>query len=330
MAKQKQIQKGIFMDLEVGVIQIKDDQNQRSHFEKDKLKSLGLSFKENSQLQPIIINLSDGDYWLVAGERRLRAADVSKRKTIECKVYKDLTDIQVIQMMLAENRDRVNLNPIEEAHGFQKLMELGVKIPAIATSEHCSVDKVSKRLDLLKLHADVQDMMTRERNPLPVHQALIIKQLPADKQVAAAKKAAPTNGQVATEAMVREMVETILQPNLPGTQPEERKAPKLVKDTAKLNVKDAKDFLKSKPVPIVLGSNGKIGINTDGQAYLERPTITIVCNNVNKNVIIAPSRLILDLEADDLVKVAKFVKEAAAAMAKKTSRKRTAKKTTKK
>ena len=326
--------------LTVKDIIITEGQNQRKDFDKKKIKTLSLSMKENTQLHPLIVNLVDGKYYLVSGQRRLKAAISGKQKIIECKIFTDLNKLQVIRMMLAENRHRVDLNPIEEAIGFEMLLSEGIKIGEIAASEQVSVDKIAKRLDLLKLHPDVQIMMTRERNNLPIHQALIIKQLPADRQLEIAKKAAPANGQVLTEASTREIVDEILGPKLPGIKTVEnetdnkpiRKAPKIPKKTASVDEKTAQQIIKSKPVPVTMGCTGKIGVNTDGQVYLVKPNLSFISTSAaGKNAIIEPKCLILDLDAEDLAKVAAFVQSVQGVVADKTSRKKKAvKKTAKK
>jgi len=324
---------GVIEHIDVEQIDIIDDHNPRIEFGQEKLLELGQSMEENTQLAPIIVHKNAYcRYDLVAGERRLRAAINVGQKTIEARVFEGLSKLRIIQMALAENRDRVGLNVIEEAYGYTQLMEHGIGIEQIAESEHCSADKIRKRLDLLQLDEDVQDMIVRQKNPLPIHQALVLKKLPKDEQYQVAKRAAPESGPVASEAMVREMVDDITKPKLPNSEPEpdqEQEENNIEpdklnpdgpdKETAETQEREkheeenkrlkkvASEVLKLKPIDVTCGIRGKMTVSEDGRVCIRKAVTTVKVGDKveTKNLPEIP----LDFEADDLVAVIGMIKK---------------------
>ncbi len=95
----------------------------RKHFEKEKLEALAESIKAHGLIQPIVVKpRKDGMYTIVAGERRWRAAKLAGLSEVPC-VEGDYTEKQVMELALVENLQREDLNPIEEAEGYRKLMD---------------------------------------------------------------------------------------------------------------------------------------------------------------------------------------------------------------
>lgn len=94
----------------------------RRTFSKDDLEELGRSIKEQGIIQPVIVRKNETGYELVAGERRLRASKASGLKKIPA-VVKDATDLELLQMSIVENIQRQDLNPMEEAEAYQRLMD---------------------------------------------------------------------------------------------------------------------------------------------------------------------------------------------------------------
>ncbi|AQT69939.1 putative chromosome-partitioning protein ParB [Anaerohalosphaera lusitana] len=208
-------------ELEVKSIIVPDGNNNRQRFDNQKLFELGESFKENSQLQPIIVNRVNDHNYLIAGERRLRAARAAGLAFVEAKVFEDLDELTVLRMHIAENRDREQLNVLEEARGMQRLADHGWEVKKIAEEYHVTDSTVRKRLNLLKLPDDVQEMIVRDENPLPTHQALCLVGLSESEARQLARRAAPFLGPVAGEAEVRGWVNELK---------EAKAGPKLVDD----------------------------------------------------------------------------------------------------
>ena len=95
----------------------------RKDFDDEKLEELALSIKEHGVIQPILVSHSEnGFYSIIAGERRWRAAKKAGIKTIPA-IIKDFDNLKIQEVALIENLQRENLNPVEEALGYKKLME---------------------------------------------------------------------------------------------------------------------------------------------------------------------------------------------------------------
>lgn len=95
----------------------------RKNFDKEKLEALAESIKEHGLIQPIVVKPADnGMYVIVAGERRWRASKLAGLKEVPC-VEGDYNEKQVMELALVENLQREDLNPIEEAEGYRKLMD---------------------------------------------------------------------------------------------------------------------------------------------------------------------------------------------------------------
>lgn len=94
----------------------------RKEFDKEKIMNLANSIKEHGIIQPLILKKQNESYVIVAGERRWRAAKEIGIKEIPA-IVMDLTDKQVLEISLIENIQREDLNPIEEAKAYKKLLE---------------------------------------------------------------------------------------------------------------------------------------------------------------------------------------------------------------
>jgi ParB family chromosome partitioning protein len=93
----------------------------RKKFKEKELAALSASIKEQGIIQPLLIRRLEDGYELVAGERRLRAAKLAGYRDVPC-VIKDLTEKQLLEMSLVENIQRENLNPMEEADAYHRLI----------------------------------------------------------------------------------------------------------------------------------------------------------------------------------------------------------------
>lgn len=109
---------------EIDIRKIKPNTYQpRKHFDEDKLEELAASIREHGVVQPIVVRkLAGGFYELVVGERRLRASQRLKLEKIPA-VIKELTDQQMIEIALIENIQRHDLDPVEEAAAYKRLLE---------------------------------------------------------------------------------------------------------------------------------------------------------------------------------------------------------------
>lgn len=131
----------------------------RKHFEEDALLELADSIKQYGVLQPLIVRKRKDYYEIIAGERRWRAAKMAGIKEIPV-IVKDYTEQEVVEIALIENIQRENLNPIEEAMAFKKLLtEFNLKQDEVAERVSKSRTAVTNSMRLLKLNEKVQQMI---------------------------------------------------------------------------------------------------------------------------------------------------------------------------
>lgn len=131
----------------------------RVDFSEERMLELEKSIVKDGLLQPILVRpLGDG-FEIVAGERRWQACKRLEKETIPAKILV-LNDVESQQVALVENLQRDNLNPIEEARGYRRLVELsGCKQKDLAVAVSKSSVFISNAMRLLDLPEDVQDMM---------------------------------------------------------------------------------------------------------------------------------------------------------------------------
>lgn len=136
----------------------------RKHFDDDELTELSESIKKHGVLQPIIVTeKTDGGYELVAGERRLRATKLSGLATIPA-IIKSFAPQEKLEVSLVENIQRSNLNPIEEAFAYKRLMdEFGLTQQAVAEKVGKSRPAVANSIRLLDLPEPVKAALVEQK-----------------------------------------------------------------------------------------------------------------------------------------------------------------------
>ncbi len=132
----------------------------RKHFDENDLTDLANSIKAHGVLQPILVRpIADGRYEIVAGERRWRAAQRAGLHSIPA-VVRELNEVEVVEIAIVENVQRTDLNPIEEAQGFQALIDrFGRTQQEIADAVGKSRPHIANMLRLLALPDDLQEMV---------------------------------------------------------------------------------------------------------------------------------------------------------------------------
>ncbi len=132
----------------------------REEFDEEKLKELSDSIKENGVIQPITIeDAKDGTFYIIAGERRTRASKMAglKKVPVQLSAYSEQKKLEVA---LIENIQRADLNPVEEAKAYYKLMELGgLKQEEVAQKVGKNRATVANAIRLLKLPEDIQNAL---------------------------------------------------------------------------------------------------------------------------------------------------------------------------
>lgn len=132
----------------------------RLYFDDEALRTLSHSIKTHGLAQPIVVRRKGVGYELIAGERRLRACKMAGMATIPA-IVRDISDKESLQLALVENLDREDLNPMEEAKGYRRLIdEFAMSQQEIADLFGRSRSAVANTLRLLKLPGEVQDAVS--------------------------------------------------------------------------------------------------------------------------------------------------------------------------
>ena len=181
--EQKIIEEATSEDIiEVNVDELRPNPYQpRKKFDDEALKDLAQSIKEYGVFQPIIVKKSIKGYYIVAGERRVRASKLAGLKTIPA-IPRDFTDDQMMEIGLLENIQRENLNVMEEAEAYKAMLD----------NLHLTQDELSKKIGksrshitniigLLRLPKEVQEMVLK--NELSMGHARVLSKLDSDEQI---------------------------------------------------------------------------------------------------------------------------------------------------
>ncbi|MCM1063225.1 MAG: ParB/RepB/Spo0J family partition protein [Eubacterium sp.] len=131
----------------------------RKNFDEDALQELSDSIKQFGLLQPILVQDRKDHYEIIAGERRWRAAKIAGLKKIPV-IVRDYSDQEIMEISLIENIQREDLNPIEEAQAYKRLLtEFNLKQDEVAERVSKSRAAVTNSIRLLKLSDEVQQMV---------------------------------------------------------------------------------------------------------------------------------------------------------------------------
>jgi ParB family transcriptional regulator, chromosome partitioning protein len=153
------VQSGAFRNIPLDMI-IANPMQPRRKFEETSLQELAESFKSQGVLQPIIVKKKDNGYILIAGERRYRAARLAGLENIPAIIAEEKDESEMLQMALVENLQREDLNPLEAAEGFRKLMDdAGLTQNQLGARVGKSRSAVANSLRLLDLPEKVKEMI---------------------------------------------------------------------------------------------------------------------------------------------------------------------------
>ncbi len=190
---------------EVAVERIQHNPYQpRKHFDPDELASLSASVKSHGILQPIVVRNVGENYQLIAGERRLRAAQDAGLKSVPIRVV-DFNDQQAYEATLVENIQRSDLNPIEKAVGFKDYLErFQINHEQLAQRLGLARSTITNLVNLLELAPEVQDGV--RLNQISEAHAKILKGVKSkERQVALFKQIVAMGLSVkAAETLIRE------------------------------------------------------------------------------------------------------------------------------
>jgi len=142
-------------ELDIDLIE-PNPQQPRTRFADDKIQELAQSIRTNGVVQPIVVRRHGGRYQIVAGERRWRASQVAELRKIPAFI-REVSDEKLLELALVENIQRQELNPIEEANAYRKLIE-NIGLTQEQVAERVGKDRtvVSTSMRLLRLAEDIQ------------------------------------------------------------------------------------------------------------------------------------------------------------------------------
>ena len=205
---------GVLQNLKTSVLQPGKYQP-RTSMDKEPLAELAESIKTRGVMQPILVRqISGGNYEIIAGERRWRAAQVAGLQEVPA-LIREVDDDAALAMSLIENIQREDLNPLEEALGIQRLIkEFDMTHQAAGEALGSSRSSISNLLRLLSLPASVQKLMMQGRLDMGHARALLA--LSSTKQIEAANLVANKKLSVReTEVLVGRMSSTLSSKKLP-------------------------------------------------------------------------------------------------------------------
>ena len=135
----------------------------RTHFDEASLESLAESIRSHGVVQPLLVRRRDAGFELIAGERRWRAAKLAGLTRVPV-VVKEVPDESLLEIALIENIQREDLNPIEEAQAYKKLIEtVGLTQEALASRVGRDRSYITNYLRLLRLPDDLQQLVKEGR-----------------------------------------------------------------------------------------------------------------------------------------------------------------------
>ena len=156
---ESKIQQGI---ASIPIDKIKANKYQpREDFDEQALKDLSASIKEKGFIQPVLVRAKQGEYELIAGERRFKAAKMLNMKEVPA-IIKDVSDMDSLELSIIENVQREDLNPIDQAKAYKRLLdEFHITQENIADTIGKDRATVANMLRLLKLPKKIQQYVSR-------------------------------------------------------------------------------------------------------------------------------------------------------------------------
>lgn len=240
-------------DKMVKITMVEPNRDQPRHkFDEAALNELADSIKQYGIISPIIVQDRKDHYEIIAGERRWRAAKIAGLKEIPV-IIKNFTEQEIVEISLIENIQRENLNPIEEALAYKRLLtEFNLKQEEVAERVSKSRTAVTNSMRLLKLADEVQQMIIDEKITTGHARALITIE-DTGKQIEIAKKV------VDEKLSVRDIEKLVKDLNKPK---KEKKAAKQIKN--EFIYQDIEEKLKQS-----FGTKVSVTAKEDGSGKIE-------------------------------------------------------------
>lgn len=157
----------------------------RTVFDQERLSELAGSIAQRGIIQPIVVRAVEGEYEVIAGERRLRAAEMAGRRVIPAMVI-EASDAEAIQIGLIENIQRDDLNPLDRGVALNRLMEeFSLSQQDVATRIGKDRASVANYVRILSLPDDVKELIREEKLSFGHARALLALEIPAEQRAVA-------------------------------------------------------------------------------------------------------------------------------------------------
>jgi len=253
------------LEIDLDLIEPNSEQP-RTRFSENNLEELTQSIRANGVVQPIIVRRKGGNYEIIAGERRWRASQRAGLQKIPV-ILREVTDEKLLELALIENIQRQELNPIEEARAYKKLVEkLGLTQEIIAERVGKNRTVITTAMRLLKLPKDIQELVEEEKISAGHGRALLmVNEIEIQRQL--------TKNIIEMSLSVRETEKAIKRLNRNNSVNVEIKT---VKPKIDANVQVAETKLRRhfgtnvQIIPDGKGTGGKIEVEYYGETDLDR------------------------------------------------------------
>ncbi len=213
----------------------------RTQFKKEEIEELATSIEKDGLLQPILVRqMADGTYQIIAGERRWQASKAAGLEKVPIRI-KEADDNQALELALIENIQRSDLNPIEEAYGYRRLMERRSMTQAeVAQAVSKGRSTVANALRLLDLPEEAQQLLYEEK--ITAGHARAILSVPTAEGRASLTNKIVENGLTVREAenlarLLSGKKESSTAAPRPATPPVFKSVAKTLRETLKTNVR---------------------------------------------------------------------------------------------
>jgi ParB family chromosome partitioning protein len=238
----------------------------RTHFDENRLEELAQSIRSNGIVQPLLLRRRGSGYQLVAGERRWRAAQRAGLQRVPA-VVRDIPDNKLLELALIENIQRQELNAIEEAHAYKRLIEtLNLTQEMVAQRVGRDRSFITNYLRLLRLPEDIQRLVEEEKITMGHARALLGVDDPDIQRRVARNVMEQTLSVRETERAIKRIIAGVSPSNDPSTP--------MRRDDA--NVRAAETKLRRRfgtqvrVLPSQTGTGGKIEIEYYNDGDLDR------------------------------------------------------------
>ncbi|MCZ9886040.1 ParB/RepB/Spo0J family partition protein [Brachyspira hyodysenteriae] len=159
----EEAEKNGVLEIDVSLIDVNPDQP-RKVFNEEEIQGLAESIKENGLINPITLREKDGKYQIISGERRFRAFKFLNRNKVPALVLQNIADSKMLELTLVENIQRADLNAIEIARSYKKLIyDLNIKQEELALRVGKSRSTISNSMRILDLSENIQNLILESK-----------------------------------------------------------------------------------------------------------------------------------------------------------------------